>query len=503
MTKRILSLLLVLALTVMCFGFTAVADEDDNSLKMLIIAQSYDMNTDYVAVTLEELTGVHVDYEYYTDSNQLAMLVANGTDADFMRIINTEYLTLLAQGALKNLAPTLEKFPDLVAAIEPIGWTYVTAEDGGIYGVPSTQDAVYAGGIGYRTDIFEQYGYEEPATIDEFYDLLVAIKEDTGLIPLTGNNAVEEVIASAFGLSYDFVVDDENDTIISWLRLPGMKEYLAWMNKVYNEGLIDIDWPVNTGDTINAKMGSGEAVMTLAYHWSTLGWVNTLVENGYPDAYFKTIVPLEDANGKRHIAVTNDVVYITVVPVTASDEDTEKTLAYLAAKLEPETWWRWNDGIEGVHYTLDEKGIPTPILPKFNEDMAHGSDYWTGCAPEHSITWMARVHKTQVQWDTFYDANSKAAAYGFEGKPLTFASFPEFVEYYTALKTLCNDYFIQVIAGTESLDTYDDFVAEWEANGGLALEQAATEWYHENPELVEAARQSKSPYNDLFGYSIE
>ncbi len=62
---------------------------------------------------------------------------------------------------------------------------------------------------------------------------------------------------------------------------------------------------------------------------------------------------------------------------------------------------------------------------------------------------------------------------------------------------------MQVIAGIETLDSYDDFVKEWESAGGLALEEAATAWYHENPELVNAARESTSPYNAIFGYDIK
>ncbi|MDD6041178.1 MAG: hypothetical protein PUD63_08330, partial [Clostridia bacterium] len=369
---------------------------------------------------------------------------------------------------------------------------------------PNVDDAVYVGGIGYRSDIFADHNYQEPNTIDEFYDLLVAIKNDTGMIPLTGNAAVEPVIASAFGLSYDFVVDEENNAIVSWLRLPGMKEYLAWMNKAYNEGLIDIDWPVNTGDTINNKISSNQACMTYAAHWSTLNWVNALVDSGDTDAYFKSIVPLEDANGKRHIAVSNGISRVFAIPVTASDEDAAYTLEMIANRLEKENYWLFNDGIEGTHYTMGEDGVPLPILPIFNDDMGKGSEYQIGRNQyEHPITWMARVHKTQVQWDTFYDANSKAAKYGFEGKPMTFANFPEYTEYSSALTTLCNDYFKQIIAGTESLDNYDDFVAEWEVSGGKELEEAATEWYRANTALVEAARKSTSPYNEIFGYAID
>jgi len=503
MQKRLISLLLVIALLLGAGIMTAFAQEG-RTIRMLVGTQSFDMNTNYVGVLLEEITGYKVQYDYYADDNQLAMEIASGTDYDLISVSPNMYQTLLAQGALKNLNAAIEAHPSVKDAIYPLGWTYCTAADGGIYGVPNVDDAVYVGGIGYRTDIFKEHGYQEPATVQEFYDLLAAIKKDTGLIPLTGRNAVEAVIASGFGLSYDFVVDPESDKIVSWLRDPGMKEYLAWMNKVYTEGLIDVDWPVNASDKINEKISSNQAVMTFAAHWSTLNWVNALVDSGHKDAYFKTIVPLEDAQGKRHIAVSNGISRVFVVPVTASDEDAVYTMGMIASRLEPENYWTFNDGIEGEHYTKGEDGIPVPILPKFNDDMNQGSQYQIGRNQyEHPITWMARVHKTQVQWDTFYDSNSKAAAFGFEGRPLTFARFPEYTEYYAALGTLCNDYFMQVIAGTESLDGYDDFVKEWESAGGLALEEAATAWYHENPDLVNAARESTSPYNAIFGYDIK
>ncbi len=502
MTKRILSVLLALA--ILTLGLCVSAEEVDKSKTIRILdgTHSYDMNSDYVATLLEEATGYHVVYEYYSDENQLALEVSSGTSFDLIGLGTNMYQTLLSKGALKDISPLLEDYPDMKTEIAELGWTYVSHE-GGLYGIPMVDDAVYTGGIGYRQDIFEEYGYEEPNTIDEFYQLLVDIKEDTGLIPLTGSSAVEAVIASAFGLSYDFVVDEETDTIKSWLRQDGMKEYLAWMNKAYTEGLIDIDWPVNTGDTINEKMSSGKAVMTYAAHWSTLSWVNALVESGDEDAYFKSIVPLEDSEGKRHIAVSNGISKVWAIPVTASDEDASYTLGMIASRLTPDNYWLFNDGIKGTHYNFDENGLPIPVLPIFNDDLQHGSDFQLGRNKDvHPISWMARVHKTQVQWDTFYDANSKAAKYGFEGKPLTFAQFSEYTEYSTALNTLCNDYFIQVIAGTVSLDGYDDFVAEWEAAGGKELEDAATEWYHANPDLVESARKSTSPYNEVFGYTI-
>lgn len=501
--KRLTSFLLTLILILSCVGPTAFADEK-RTIKMLTFSASIDMNTDYVGVLLEETTGYHVDYQYWTDENQLSLEVASGTDFDIISMRPGMYQTLQSQGALKNLAPFLEEYPDLKSAISDLGWIYCTAEDGGIYGIPRITDPVHVNALGYRTDIFAKYGYKEPDTIDEFTELLVNIKKDTGLIPLTGSSAVEPVIASAFGLTYEYVIDKATDSIVSWLRLPGMKDYLAWMRDAYAAGLIDNDWPINNKTTIAEKMSSGLAVMAKAYHADTLPWVTAWVESGLKDAYIKCFIELEDANGERHVACNGGVSRVDIIPVTASDEDARYTLGMVASRLTEENYWLFNAGIEGTHYYFDSDGYPLPILPIFNDDMNDGDKYQIGRNQYvHPISWMARVHKSQVQWDTFYDANVKAAAYPFEGNVLTYASFPEYTEYRTALEKKCSDYFLQVIAGTASLDTYDSFVAEWEAAGGLAIEKAATQWYHSHADLVAASRQSISPYAEIFGYTFK
>ncbi len=497
--KKLISLLLVLALTLSC---GAVLAEKDRTIKMLTYSSSIDMNTDYVGKLLEELTGYHVEYEYWTNENQLALEMSSGTEFDIVSVPTSMYQTLLSQGALKNLAPLLEQYPDMKAAISDLGWTYCTDAKGGIYGIPRVTDPVHTNAIGYRTDIFEKYGYQEPNNIEEMHGLLVKIKEDTGLIPFAGYAAVEPVIASAFGITHKYVLDGDN--VVSYLRLPGMKEYLTWMRDAYADGLIDPDLPTNKQATVTEKMSSNKAVMCRAAHSSTLPWVTALQSSGFENAYVKCIVELEDASGERHVACNNGISRVDVIPVTASDEDALYTLGMVASRLEEKTYWAFNDGIEGTHYYFDEDGYPLPILPIFNDDMANGDKYQIGRNQYvHPISWMARVHKSQVQWDTFYDANSKAAAYVFEGNILEYASFPEYTEYNAALNTMCQDFFMQVIAGTASLDDYDSFVAEWEAAGGLELERAATEWYHANPELVAASSQSISPYAELFGYSFK
>lgn len=475
-------------------------EESDDPIRYLGPATPTDLNTAYPAGILEEATGYRVEYNQLPTENadqRLVLEVASGTDYDLLGMSPGQYQILTDEGALLPLNDLLEKYPDVKANIKDSGWGYATLEDGNIYGVPNVDDSVFATALGYRADIFEEHGWEAPNTVDEFYELLKAIKEETDLIPLTGSEPYMSVIASGFGISYGLVVNEDGE-VESWLRDPQMKEYLAFMQQIYDEGLIDVDWPVNTMDTVNQKISSGQAVMVTMSHWSPTPWINALRETT-PEAEFKSIMPLEDENGDRVIAISDSVSLLFGMPQTISEERADLVMGMIDSRLQKDNYWLGNVGIEDTHYTLGEDGIPEPILPIFEEDMNDAHYYQTGRnQTEHPITWLARVQKNPIQYAAFLDMNRQAVQHDWSPDPLRFASFEALTEYAPALNVSVNDYFIAVMAGTESLDGYDSFVEEWVNSGGLELEAQATEWYQNNDALVEAALASETPYRDLF-----
>src|SRR5690606_24602348 len=85
-----------------------------------------------------------------------------------------------------NLKKLLDENPDIRAGM--------TMPDGNIYGMPTIYDAnfpsVLVGSkLWYNEDWLAEIGMEEPQTVDEFYDYLVAVKNTD----LNGNGQQDEI----------------------------------------------------------------------------------------------------------------------------------------------------------------------------------------------------------------------------------------------------------------------------------------------------------------------
>ena len=478
-----------------------VNPEEAPTLKCLSYYASYDPNSEYVAGLLEELTGYKVEYYLLPAENaeqRLSLEISSGNHYDVLKLSYANYAMLAGQGALLPINGYLEEHPGIYQNTDEKGWYSVTQTNGDILGVPEVGLVQLSQALGFRKDLFDQYGWELPETIDDFYQLLVDIKTDTGKIPLTGNQAIQATIFSGFGLdNYAFEVNDGK--VQSYLRNPGVKEYLKFMNQLYTEGLIDPDWPVNKGENIDQKMSTGEAIMTNMPWTSTPNWTRALQES-VPDASFESILPLTDNNGIKHINPNSGTAIQNVVCIPKSaEENAPYVIDMIEKRLEKDIYWQFNAGTEGVHYNLVD-GVPVPIQPKYAEDMTNGNYFQTSVnCFEHPITWLSRVAKDELLYDAWYDMNMKSLEYDYTYDPFFFSNFEEYDKYNSALAQKANDYFLQVIAGTESIETYDEFLQSWEQAGGLEYEAGAQEWYDNNSEIIALAMESEPAYKSVFG----
>ena len=474
------------------------------TLKRLGYNAAFDPNNDINADVLKQSTGYDVEYFMLPAENadeKLLMDISGGADYDCVNVSVNQWRTLVAQGALQPLDDVLEAYgQDILAGNSDTVWDALRGEDGHIYGVPymyphSHEIAMF---MVARMDLLKAAGINEvPTTIDEFYDCLVTLKEYYGdeYVILAGpfkpnsegneNWVIPKTIACAFGIYNDWMVD-ENGQVYYMTEAPGFPDMIAFLTKLYNEGLIDPDWAINTESTLKEKFTSGKAIITCGNRALADFCSAALIENlnlSWDDLGY--ISALKGSDGTCKYQSTEAFNWIGCVPKSS------KNLADVV------NWWnlRIKDqlfiaiGEEGVHFNYDENGEIEPINPIFAEE--RGNSYWymdVTNQKEYEFQWPSRVRKSEGQWHSFSAVTMDADQSIFV--PNTFAFMPakdNYTKYNTALFNDLNDYIIQIMSGTRTINDLDTFMSDWTNAGGESGRGHHPGWYDEYYKYTPAA----------------
>lgn len=258
------------------------------------------------------------------------LMLADETLPDLVFSANhyiTDINLLAEEGFFLALDEYLEYAPNLKAFLEahPDYEAAVTAPDGHIYGLVQYTESPY-GDLSHayiRTDWLERVGMEVPNTVDELYDVLKAFKEKdadgdgdpNNEIPMSDHNSFTMIWATlmtAFGmpsvrantdLNYGLMFDADGNLVVSQTT-ENYKEFLTFMNKLYNEGLYDNEGFKNAVTVQREKTKAGN--VGVFSDWSPVqatgltkdvcnpnfSSINGLSSELNPDGYMATISPV-------------------------------------------------------------------------------------------------------------------------------------------------------------------------------------------------------------------
>ena len=158
---------------------------------------------------------------------------------------------------LETYAPAYYKFVTSNAEIDKA----VKNDNGDYYGFPTLWDDQFLGtysGPMMRKDLLDQLGKKVPTTMDEWTDVLTAMK-DVVKYPISARVNISN-LTTPFQGAYKTVMGfyvDEGKVHFGYAE-PGMKDFLAQMNAWYEGGLIDPDFLTNDSAALEAKVLSGE-----------------------------------------------------------------------------------------------------------------------------------------------------------------------------------------------------------------------------------------------------
>lgn len=449
-------------------------------LRQLQPYDRFDPSTDRTAIFLEEKTGYKSIYEMLPEelpNEKLNLLMANQEKYDIMRLTRDQFFRLAETGALQPLNELLDQYgQNLLAGIEDEAWKAATI-DGQIYAIPQTGtgDSVGASLV-VRKDWLDELGLEVPKTRDELYSVMKALKQQKDVIPLVWHGGILAEIASTFGIynTWD-VIDGE---LYHSAEHPRLKEYLQFMNQLYTEGLIDSEWPINTGSIAIEKFTSGKAGMMKLAWWSAPAVVSAL-ERNFPDAELATIPFLPDENGKAGIGIHTGITYFIAIPKWADHK--EHAMNYMNMKLEEDLFKELVIGQEGVHHRVED-GKYFPILPAFDE-LNNGSYFLTGVDGRvYPDYWQARVRKDPILFHYYEELQDLADGLFIEDPMSNAPPIQSISEHIQKLAKFSEDTFLRYIAGAESIDNFDSFLSQWRADGGEQMVKDAREWYHSHQE---------------------
>ncbi|HML49302.1 MAG TPA: extracellular solute-binding protein, partial [Clostridia bacterium] len=274
------------------------------------------------------------------------------------------------QGGLYDLTDLIHQYaPTLTEALEStLSFGFVS---GGQYAIPAKRGSVGHVAAFIRKDWCDRIGYE--LSYDEagnawisYEDLetVMAAWKEQGICEYPMAMLQEASTAEAESMDpfthafidYSAITDQDIATLpdILW---PGMKDGYAWLNKLYNNGLIQPDWAIY-GDETEWKgwiSNGGVGVWSHAY-WRELG-KNESVEALYANDPGAEVISVNVTNADGVAAMVDRYApYGMYIMVPATSKNATEAVLYLDWLCEYDNFEYLQYGIESEHYTRNEDG---------------------------------------------------------------------------------------------------------------------------------------------------
>ena len=407
--KRIVSLALALMLLLTTAAMADDLDVYTNKQPMPIVAETIEltamapknaMHGDFDELWwvkyMEEKTNIHwnwnlVPSDSYQEKKNLVLASQDLPDMFYGGgISKADEVSYGGLGIFIPLNKYIEEsMPNFKAAAErwPELYTSVVTLDGNVYGLPKIWPTPHGTTTKYfiNTAWLDALGLDMPKTLDDLYTVLAAFRdhpelsENGAMIPFGGRNnsgnQIDQLVLSAYGLlggsgkqgfsNYE-VVDGE---VKYAATLPQYKEALAYIKKLYDDGLIDNEYFTQTSEQFHAK----NANLQVGMFNSAAAYVEMSLDDA---AVYKLMAPVVADEGQEPIWPHTTGITSGLAVITSANAHPEETARWLdvcyatdEANLEicgPEGMlWHWVE--EGVVWESEEQ--------KFKDS---GLNSWSG-----------------------------------------------------------------------------------------------------------------------------
>lgn len=367
-------------------------------------------------------------------------------------------------------------------------------------------------GLVVRKDLLDKAGLDVPVTVDDWYEALKAFK-DMGIKYPLSCQAMMLTMAQSFATAYDvtvptvsyeagttaFVLKDDG-TISYGPAQDGYKEYLAFLNKLYSEGLLDPDFMVQDRSTVQSKILNGEVGAWVEMMPAGLGNLRNQIVAEDPDSTFYPIGVLNPVaeEGQKLKYRQGNAPYTGIgAAVTTSCKDIATACKVLDYAWGEEGNRILNWGIEGESYELVDG------WPKLTDQIVHNDK---GLAPSEAFSMYrnlngpypmdhtqrleskrdynlkeGEVDENLKSLDLWSSSENGSVRAGLPSTTMLAEEASQYANAYNELSTYVSEMFAKFIMGNEPLDNFSKYQDNLKALGldtVLSMQTTALERYN-------------------------
>lgn len=454
---------------------------------------------------IENKTGVKIDYQHPAQGQggeQFNLMMASNSLPDVVEYSWNNYpggaQKAIKDGKIIPLNDYLDHAPNFKKLLgeNPEWRRQASTDDGDIIGFPFIRPVrklqTFSGPV-IRKDWLDKLDLPIPRTIDEWYSILKALKEQDP----NGNGKADEIpimmgagelaFTGAFGIPNGYY--HEGNTVKYGPVQPKFKQYLATMNLWYKEGLLDKDFAANDSKMYDAKMTGnqvGAAVMAVG---GGMGRFMDLMESKEPHfTLVATPYPTLQSGDKPIFGQMDNPIVGIFTAITGSNKDVVETVKFFDYFYSEEGRMIANFGKEGVSYTMDNS------YPKYMDSVMNNPDGLplAQSLKQHVLSAMSGPFLQDVRYLEQYmsrpeqqEASTVWAEPANEKRmpPITIAreDSSQYASIMNDIDTYKNEMIVKFIMGAESLDKFDEYVATMRSMGideAIQMQQSGLERYN-------------------------
>lgn len=445
----------------------------------------------------------NIDVKFYAiprlqEAEKLNVLMASKDAPDICFTYQTTvYHNFAKQNGLYDLTALIEEYgPNLKANFA----------DSMQYGLYEGKQLSIPAKVALRTALFTSYirkdwldklGLEMPTTTEEFYEVMKQFKEkDPGnvgaenVVPfaMSAANFIDEDYQSntdALLMSFVEPMTEEQYYTLPKLKYPGYKEGVRFLNKMYNEGLIDPDFALyNDFKAMDEKITSGKAGF---YSYDTnkglhSGGIYEALLKNVPGSEIMPIDCFKNSEGKYAKRLSNPSAMYIFVP--RFSKNAVSAVKYLNWMADYDVGMTLTCGNEGEHYRLEE-GIPVNIDAEYNKKTRYNiTDYallYNGAPYLTKDNVDTQIEKLYPDFAEVRKASTRLALTDVVEPPYFTAPVDAASKHKPSLDVKYKEAMIKsIVASPEEFDSvYDAMTAEYMASGGDAVLENKIQVYNE------------------------